>query len=113
MRTGFRQACLSELSSSIMANQELRTGHVPLFNFGIVWLYVSFAAQQLAQSKTSMLKFLVVCVEDSPITERRCAEHFAKKDNLRIINITITRYFLRHNFVSLFCHVSGLMLMSV
>ena len=75
-----------------MANQELRTEHVPLFNFGIVWLYVSFAAQQLAQSKISMLKLLliVVCIEDSLITEKSRAENFAKKDNLQMINRTVT-----------------------
>ena len=53
--------------------------HVPLFSFCIVWLYVLFAAQQLAQRKTSMLELLVVCILDSPITERRGAEYFAKK----------------------------------
>ena len=31
-----------------------------------------------------MLKLLLVCVEGNPITERRRAEHFAKKDNSRM-----------------------------
>ena len=50
-----------------------------------------------------MLKLLFVCVEDNPITERRRAEHFAKKYNSRmtINNRRGTRYIFRYYFVSL------------
>ena len=55
-----------------------------MFRSTILVSLVLFATQQCAQNKTSMLKLLLVCVEGNPITERRRAEHFAKKDNSRM-----------------------------